>query len=217
MNIRRSNRGFTLLELMVSFVIVALLALILGSALRVSMGAVERSERMVDSLERIRNSINIINSQVQSQLPITYEEDGERRYYFEGNKGYMRLSTNYSIWNGEGGYVMVKYEVINDGSNRKTLVANENIIGIDEVRQTELFRGFDDIHFEYFYKGPTDEEGNWVEEWQEKTSLPERIRLNISYEGSDLSIVIPLRVTATIEGSILHPPLDPRLKRRASR
>ncbi|GAB4540105.1 MAG: prepilin-type N-terminal cleavage/methylation domain-containing protein [Thermodesulfovibrionia bacterium] len=204
-----SNSGFTLLELMVSFAIVALLTLIIGSALRVGIGAVERSQGMVDSLERIRASMNIINSQVQSQLPITYDEDGERRYYFEGKKDYMRLSTNYSIWNGQGGYVVVRYEVVTDGSNKRSMMVTENIIGIEKTMQTELFKGLDDVYFEYFYKGPTDEKGDWVSEWTEKAILPERIRLTISYGGFVSSMIIPMRITGEITDLTVRHPLGP--------
>ncbi len=192
------SEGFTLLELMVSFVIVGLLAVIIASALRVSLGAVDRAEKMVDSLERIRTSINIMNSQIQSQLPLTYEDEGGKKYYFEGNRESLRLSTNYSIWNGQGGYVLVKYEVISDEADKKGLMAEENIIGIEKVMQTELFRGIDEIHFEYFYKGPTDEQGEWVEEWSDSGSLPEKIRLNISYSGSDFLMIIPVRTTGQV-------------------
>lgn len=204
-----SKSGFTLLELMVSFTIVALLALIIGSALRVSIDAVERSERMVNLLDRIRASINMINSQVQSQLPITYDEDGERRYYFEGKKDYMRLSTNYSIWNGQGGYVVVKYEVITDEFNERSLIATENIIGIEKAMQIELFKGLDDIYFEYFYIGPTDEKGEWVTEWPDKAILPERIRLNITYGKFKSSMIIPVRTTGNITDLNAPHPLEP--------
>ncbi len=194
----RNLHGFTLLELMVAFTIIGLLAVIIASALRVSLEAVDRADRRVDSLERLRTSINIINSQLQSQLPLTYEEEGEKRYYFKGDKESMRFSTNYSIWSGQSGYVLVKYEVISDEPDKKRLMAEENTIGIEKVMQTELFSGLDKIYFEYFYKGPTDEQGSWVEEWPDSSSLPEKIRLNISYEGSDFSMIIPVRTTGRI-------------------
>ena len=32
---------------------------------------------------------------------------------------------------------------------------------------------------EYFYKGPTDEKGDWIEEWTDDTAIPIKIRLNL--------------------------------------
>jgi|Deesub1362A_J573_1020465.scaffolds.fasta_scaffold00173_14 general secretion pathway protein J len=197
----QGSGGFTLLELVVSFTIIGLLAVIIASALRVSLGAVERADRMVDALQRMRTSINIINSQVQSQVPLTYEEDGERRYYFEGNGESLQMATAYSIWNGQS-ICVVRYEVVSDEGDKKALKAYERIIrpseGAEDVMETELLSGADEIAFEYFYKGPTDEHGEWVDEWPEEGTLPDRLRLSISYNGSRFSMVIPVRVTGRV-------------------
>jgi len=199
----RDCGGFTLLELMISFALMGLLAVIIASALRVSLGAVERADTIVEGLERMRTSINIINSQIQSQIPLTYEEDGERRYYFKGDNVSLQMSTGYSIWNGQS-MCVVRYEVVSDDENKKTLKAYEHLIrpsdtpGSGDMMETELLSGADEIGFEYFYKGPTDEHGEWVDEWPEEDALPDKIRLNISYNGAGFSMVIPVRTTGRV-------------------
>jgi hypothetical protein len=189
---------------MISITLVGLLTVIIASALRVSLSAVERADGVVDSLERLRTSINIINSQIQSQLPLTYEEDGERKYYFEGKRESLQMATGYSIWHGQSACV-VRYEVVTDEEDKKSLRAYEHVIMpsddsrvLEDIPETELFREADDIYFEYFYKGPTDEYGEWVEEWPEENSLPEKIRFSLSYEGTGFSIIIPVRTTGNV-------------------
>jgi len=195
--------GFTLLELMISITLVGFLTVIIAGALRAGLDAVERAERMAESLERVRTSINIISSQIQSQIPLTYEKDGERRYYFEGNSSSLQISTGYSIWNGQS-ICVVRYEVVSDEEEKKTLKVYEYVIKpTDETKsgetmETELFRGADEIAFEYFYKGPTDEHGEWVEEWPEEAGLPEKMKFSLSYEGTVFSMIIPVRTTGNV-------------------
>lgn len=194
----RGRAGFTLLELMVSFAIVGFVLVIVASALRLGINTVDKGERRINFIERFRTSMNIINSQIQSQLPLTFEEDGERKYYFQGDRESIQFSTNYSIWDGQKGYVLVKYEVESDGDGKQTLSASENVIGMDNIRETMLFNDLDTVYFEYFYKGPTDEEGSWVEEWVDNLNLPEKVKVHLVRDGTDLSMIIPIRTAGTL-------------------
>ena len=158
----RSDKGFTLLELLISFSIIALIVLIIAGAMRLAYHSVESGEKRADFLERLRGSISIVNAQVQSQVPLTYTDDAEKKFYFTGERELLTLSTNYSIWGREKGYVIVTYKVEADDGGKKTITATEQTIGIENSRETKLLTGFDEIYFEYFYKGPTDEKGSWT-------------------------------------------------------
>jgi type II secretory pathway pseudopilin PulG len=192
---RTSEEGFTLLELIVSFLIIGLVALIIAGAMRLSLNIVEKGEAKIDSLERRRTSLKIVDSQLQSQFPLALEEDGVTKFYFQGGSKDMRLATNYSIWGGERGYVQVRYKVETDEAGKEMLTASENIIGMENVREATLFRSLDNIYFEYFFKDPTEEEGEWADEWSDRFKLPQKIMLHLESNGRDFSIIIPLRAT----------------------
>jgi hypothetical protein len=148
----------------------------------------------------MRVSFSIIDAQIQSQILLTYqkeeaaEEETPEGYYFTGERDSLQLSTNYSIWGGQKGYVVVAYTVLSEGKGKTTLYASEHMVGVEETKETTLLDAFDDIYFEYFYKGPTDEVGNWVEQWTDTTTIPEKIRIHLIKGGKDLALVIPVRV-----------------------
>jgi len=191
-----SNRGFTLLELLISFSIIALIVLIIAGAMRLAYHSVESGEKRADFLERFRGSISLINAQIQSQVPLTYVDDAEKKFYFIGERELLTLATNYSIWGREKGYAVVTYRVESDNSGKKTITATEQTIGVEGLRQTKLLTGFDEIYFEYFYKGPTDEKGAWTDHWTEKTSVPEKMLLHLVLEKKDFSMIIPMWTAA---------------------
>jgi len=194
MIIRDSNRGFTLLELLISIAILGVIILIVGGALRLGARSVESGERKIEYLERIRASLNIIDSQIQSEVPITYDEDGAKKYYFKGGIDSMQFSTNYSIWSGQRGYVIVTYRVESAShGNGQVLYASEGNIGTNENRETKLLEAFDRIYFEYFYRDPTEQQGRWIEQWTDTTKLPEKIRLHLVKGGRDFPLIIPMR------------------------
>ena len=67
--IGRSSRGFTLLELLISLVMIGVIALIIAGAIRLGVRSVSKAEEKIDFLERTRASFHIIDSQIQSQVP----------------------------------------------------------------------------------------------------------------------------------------------------
>ncbi len=110
----------------------------------------------------------------------------------------MQFSTNYSIWGGQKGYVIVTYRVETGDLGKQVLYASENIVGIENKRDAKLFDAFDKIYFEYFYKDPTEEQGKWIEQWTDDTAIPEKVRLHLVDRTKDLAMIIPVRVQGAI-------------------
>lgn len=185
--------GFTLLELLISITLIGIIVIVISGALRLGFRSIETGDKKIERLERKKTSLNIIDSQIQSQIPLTYDEDGSKKFYFNGDRGSMTFTTNYSIWSGQRGYVLVSYSVGDDMHGKKTLLAVENTIGTAAGRETNLLEALDDIYFEYYYKDPTAERGEWVEKWTDNTKVPEKVRMHLVEGSKDLSMLIMLR------------------------
>lgn len=189
----KNDRGLTLLELMISIVLVGTILLIVSGAMRLGYRSVNSGEKKVEHLERFRSSLAIIYAQVQSGVPLVSREDVSKRYYFNGAADSMRMATNYSIWGGQKGHVIVEYRVETDDNGTQSLVAGENMVGAEKKNETVLFQGFNAIFFEYFFKDATAPEGRWVNAWDEKAKLPVKIRLHLIRGGKEVSMIIPVR------------------------
>jgi general secretion pathway protein J len=193
----KGTGGFTLLELTISIALIGIIVMITIGAMRLGSRAIESGEKRMDYFERTRASFNIIDSQIQSSVPLTYEEeDGKKKYYFQGQREFMQFATNYSVWGGEKGYVVVAYTVKAGDNGKQVLYVSENTVGIESVRETKLFDTFDRIYFEYFYKDPTEEKGRWMEQWTGKVgvSTPEKVKFHFVDGTRDLSLIVPFRV-----------------------
>lgn len=196
-----SRRGFTLLELTISIAIIGIIVLILIGAMRLGLRSVESGEKRIESLERMRSSLNIIDSQIQSYFPLTYDEEGVKKYYFKGEREFMQFATNYSVWGGEKGYVIATYTVIHGDNRKQVLFVSENTVGMEKQRDAKLFDSFERIYFEYFYKDPTEQEGKWIEKWPDDITIPERIRVHLIEGTRDISLIIPLRANKSFSDS----------------
>ncbi|MFZ5906049.1 MAG: prepilin-type N-terminal cleavage/methylation domain-containing protein [Nitrospirota bacterium] len=192
--------GFTLLELTISMTLLALVVVIILGAMQIGIRSVESGEKKIESFQRLRASMQILDSQIQSHVPLTYVQEGEAevQFYFRGERQVMQFATNYSIWGGEKGFVLAAYEVRSDESGRQSLTVTENVVNLESKRETTLFETFENISFEYFYRDPFEETGQWVEQWTEKNQLPEKIRMHFIDGPRDLSLIIPVRVRGSL-------------------
>lgn len=190
----RSERGLTLLELLISIVLMVTILLIVSGAMRLGYRSVDRGEKKVEHLERYRSSLAIIHAQVQSGMPLVATREGvTKRYYFAGAADSLRIATNYSIWGGQKGHVIVEYRVEADGNGVMNLIASENMVGAEKKNETLLLQGFDAIFFEYFFKDAAEQEGRWVDEWSDNAKLPGKIRLRLVQGRKEVSMIIPMR------------------------
>lgn len=205
-----SEGGFTLLELVISLVMLGIIMLIISGAMRLGLRSVESAENKIDTIERLRTSMNIVNAQVQSEIPLTMDDNGEKKFYFKGERDSMQLSTNYSIWGGQRGFVVVRYKVESGTGGKYYLSASESPVGVEVGGGTAvLFDNVDSLYFEYFYKDPTQETGNWVETWTDTASIPEKIKLHLVYGKKDFSLIIPMRTPGVLAASAPQPGFTP--------
>lgn len=193
-----SIAGFTLLELIISITLVAIIVIIIAGAVNLGYRSFHSGEKKMNAVERLRSSLTIIDAQIQSGVPLTLEDGGVKQYYFMGEQDSLKFSTNYSIWGGQRGYVIVNYRVDADDRGKRTLFASEYKVGMENQKETKLLEGFDEITFDYFKQDETEEEGEWVTQWADEEMMPTRIRINLVRGSTSLSYIVPVRVGGAI-------------------
>lgn len=195
---RKGEAGFTLLELIISISMLVIIILIIGGAMRLGSRSVTAGEKKIETLERVRASLNLIDSQIQSITPLTYIEDAVKKFYFKGERDTLQFSSNYSVWMGQRGYVIAAYRVETDNYGKQTLYVSENIVGIEAKRETKLIGASDGIYFDYFIKETTEEKGKWVEKWTDDNKIPEKIRMHLINGTKELAMLIPVRTKGAL-------------------
>jgi hypothetical protein len=178
---------------MVSVALLAVIITVISGAIRLSYRSVDSGERKVESLERQRTSLAIIDSQIQSAFPLTHEERGVKVPYFKGGRDVLMFASNYSIWDGEKGFVQVTYRVVQNEEGKRALYASETIAGVENFRETKLLEGFDEVYFAYFLKDPGTQEPTWTGSRRDDGAMPQRIAVNLLRGSTRHSLIIPVR------------------------
>ncbi|MBP7526690.1 MAG: prepilin-type N-terminal cleavage/methylation domain-containing protein [Syntrophorhabdaceae bacterium] len=190
----RRPPGFTLLELMISIVLITIIVVLLAASMRIGYRSLERGEEKAESMERYRVSLRLVDSQLQSGLPLTVKEDGLNRSLFIGKGDSMTIASNHSLFGGRRGYVIASYRIEADVNGKRTLFVRETTIGLDNGRETKLLEGFDEIRFEYYEVDDLKRQGEWVADWSDETRFPGKVRLHLGQGKTRFSLIIPVHV-----------------------
>ncbi len=179
------SAGFTLLEMLVSLVILALMVAVIFGAFHLGVQSYERGERMVEITQERVYGWEHVSRQIQSAYPYTAQQG---KIYFLGDSDAMDFVSAYSIrWGGRRGFMRVSYrvrEIADDGY--AFMVFEEQLLDNDRLKEDVnrdeyevLLRTDERPVFHYFKKkaGAAEEsEGTWEESWKEDSgSTPGKV------------------------------------------
>lgn len=201
--IRRGRKGFTLLELLLSIAVLMLIVVFAAGALSLGARSVAQGDTRMEYLERLRMSLSTLRAQIESQIPMRIEEEGNKRFIFKGDAKTLRLATSYSAWGSETGPVIVTYSVEDDGKGRKVLKVSEVLSGTETKRETVLLDA-SEISFEYETINPTEPAAQRGESWAEPDIIPTRVRVNLAEGKRSFVLIVPTHTqgsTATASSS----------------
>ncbi len=206
--LRNANKGFTLLELLISLTILGVIVVIIFGAFRIGIRAWEKGEKDVESRQRQRIVLDLIKRQLASICLSEVKDASQQPLLLKGDNKSIEFVSHIPMAPGNKfGTVYVKYVVKpKDGGKRERLTFWEkNIVLLDKETDMndlheddffELFPGVQSIAFEYL-KGGTDEEtSQWQETWDQAIDegFPRAIRVILMEDVEKAPIYVIARI-----------------------
>jgi prepilin-type N-terminal cleavage/methylation domain-containing protein len=128
----RSDRGVTLLELMIAITLVAGLSTGMLMAMRTSLLTYEKTAKRLESNRRFVKTQQLLSDQISAVMPVQGACPGDAGQaivipsFLSGSENTLRLVSSYSIAEGARGYPqIVEYRVIAEQRGSVRLVATE--------------------------------------------------------------------------------------------
>lgn len=193
------NRGFTLVEIIISIVILGLITLIISSGFRLGLNAWDKGEAETAATQRLRVLSGLLSQQLKSAYPYKAEVEGEKVVIFKGEEDSIMFVTTLTDLS-DGGFKWVRYS-FKDG----TLFYKEGILpdkefedkltGDEDIVDSEV----GDVKFSYFTSDAEDSDGDdWEKSSDYGRTLPSAVKVRISY-FQPFVINIPMGVSEEID------------------
>ncbi len=211
----KRQRGFTLLEILIAMTLLGLLMAMLFGGLRLGTRAWEASDVRSADLARLEAVQGFIRRSLTGAYPLlrTGDDDTKRRIAFTGGAQAVAFTALMPAHFGVGGFYTITLTV-EDGVDGARLVFRRQLYrsgdeeapppapaGTDEEKEKILLDGISKAEFSYFGIADKEETPSWRDEWQDPKSLPDLVRLSVTFADSDKrpwpDLVIAPRITAT--------------------
>lgn len=184
------QRGFTLIEVVISLVLFALISLALVSGMRTMSQTFTRTNDRVDTINDMRVISDFLRrtlGQPQLLRPSSKTEDGANPY-FHGTSTDLYFVGNLTGYQGPGGLQLIHLYLAGEGDGGKRLMMQmrpwqeKPDWTPDWSAAKPQFLIGNVTHFALSYLAPGDKQ-DWREQWSYPRSYPRAIRLTMAVHG----------------------------------
>lgn len=186
-DLQSSSCGFTLVEIIISMVILSLVTLIIGSGFRLGIDAWEKGGNETNEIHKYRVLYGLMSQQIKSAYPYKMKIDEKKVVIFKGESDSIMfvIASNDSYFRGfkwtrykyKDGTLLYKEGTLPDKKLFETTSGN------DEVIESKI----GEVKFSYH----ASDGGEWKEFWDVDDSLPGAVMLKIG-DFEPMLVTLPL-------------------------
>ena len=187
----RTSGGFTLLELTIALVLLAMMAALLYGALGFAGTAADKGEAKVDANAGMRLAEDFLRAQLETQHPMRMRKVAEFPLLFGGERDELRYAAPLPARVAGGGVWYFRLSLAKDDP-RSPLVLERVVPDVNAARAPEfgadaersvLAQGIAEVRFGYFGRDSgavNADEPTWRDRWDNVQRLPLLVRIDIT-------------------------------------
>jgi general secretion pathway protein J len=184
-------RGFTLLELTIALLLLALMSSILFGSLSFAGRSWDGGEAKATQVDEMRQSEEFLRAQIGALYPLRARKVVEFPLLFKGERDEIRYAAALPSRVAEGGVYYFRLAVVSEGD--KSLLVQERVIPDPDSQDEPNFRdgarsvlaeGIKELKIGYFGRdaGNLDADPTWRDKWDDKQRLPLLVRIDVAPE-----------------------------------
>ena len=202
----RHQRGFTLIEIMIALLLLALIMTSLFGGLYTANKHWQIGQEKINTNEEIRLADRVIRQYVASAMPIVKISNTERQLLFDGKVNSLSFVAQLPAHRGGGGFYLVTLATQTNQKSKELGLYYRSIYQADNGNRLRpdqqgnyvtLIDNIDSVIFSYYGHEDINEDAVWQDSWNSNNRLPEMVRIElISTDENKLWPVldIPFRI-----------------------
>jgi general secretion pathway protein J len=190
---RRRDAGFTLLELLVSLMVFAVLAALVYGTVRMGSRSWQAGAERIDEADALRIGWSFVQGALAASRPVPAEDAEATGVLFRGATTAVEFVAELPAYLGTGGLHVLNLRLDRDaeGSGRLVLrrtpfdpgtgAADPEAAG--RAQEVVLVEGVEALAIQYYGVAGDDEGPRWHAEWKQEEVLPTLVRADVALEG----------------------------------
>ena len=184
MFLARRHGGFSLIEVVLAMILVALIMGIAVGGIRLGRKAAESGERRIEATNSIRVTQEFLRKQLARTLPLAFAMDRTegKNYVFEGADDEITFVAPMPGYLSKGGPYIQRLSIERGELHfhHRMLLSEDE----DEGEPVILLDRIRDGHFEFRGIDEEGKLGDWSEEWEDASRTPMMVRVALEFEPS---------------------------------
>lgn len=185
-------RGFTLVELMIALVLLAMMGAVMFGSLSLAARSWDGGEAKVEQVSEMRQAQEFLREQLSAQYPQRMRKVVELPLTFAGERDEMRYSAALPPRVAEGGIYHFRLAVVRVGDKSRLVI--ERVIPdpaatrepeFREAERSVLADGISELRIEYLGRDPGAADADaptWRDRWDDTQRLPLLVRIAVKPE-----------------------------------
>ena len=195
------NKGFTIIEVLVSLAILSMIALVSSNILKSSLATEQQTKQHLDSIKELNLASTIIRRDIRQIVNVSskdfYGNDMYGTFISPINSQSLMFSSNIKSLSDEISPIKrIQYELVDGTLNRKQFFSS-NPYEPNDYTNTELINNIDYLEFTYLY------ENSWHESWPisliTSKKIPTLIKIEFSKQNKDYSWIIDPNISYAVQ------------------
>lgn len=196
-----SSAGFTLVELLVSMVVVSMVVLTVMGGLRFVVRAFAHTDARRAGLEELTLGLAVLRGELQRVQPLMHKVRDEERVLFEGGPDRLRFANVEPPFLAGPPYTIHEYAIETSGTRYRVELrrapldpAEPTLDRVGDGDPRTLLEMQQPLRFSYFGARREREPARWHEAWPAGERLPQAVRLAVGDEPGWPEVTVPLRM-----------------------
>ena len=183
-------RGFTLVELTIALVLMALMSAVMFGSLSFAGRSWDGGEAKAAQVSEMRHTQQFLRSQLASQYPLRARKVAEFPLYFAGAADEIQYTSALPARVAEGGLYFFRLAIARDGDKsrlvQERVVADRELVGEIDFRDAEravLAEGIEALKIGYYGRdaGAAETDApSWRDRWDDRQRLPLLVRIDVT-------------------------------------
>lgn len=190
---RSKQQGFTLLEMMIAFSLLATLFVALFSSFYNLSRAWEAVDRRILATSDQRLVSEFLRNQLSQAMVVRLQTKEGYRFSFDGAKDYVRYAAPLQPLQQQGGIYLIELKVVKSREEQSLEMRyapyrpDQNWEdALSQVEAVPVYQGLAELRFSYYAAASSEEEPTWEDEWLDKPVYP--LLVKVSLQGKDKQV-----------------------------
>ena len=186
---RQRPSGFTLVELTIALVLMALMSALMFGSLSFAGRSWDGGEAKAEQINTMRQTSDFLRGQIGTQFPLRARKIVDFPLRFAGEHNEIRYAAALPSRVAEGGIYLFRLLVVREGD--KSRLVQERLIPDPASTEDPVFKGADrsilaegirELRISYYGRDPAaaeTEAATWRDRWDDKQRLPLLVRIEV--------------------------------------